>query len=274
MKYLISGGQGFLGSYLATNLSNSGHVVKTIGRSKENDIVVDLSQNFFKVQSNFDYIIHTASIVHNELHNQSFSSPIIMTDLQITENFLKSISEIKFKKFIFLSSVSVYGLNCGIQIDTNQSTLPLSGYGLSKLINEKIIGKSINNEKLLILRLPLVNGPNAKGNIKKAKEGLICGKMILFKHNKALKSILEISDLFNFLENYSQKLNGIHHIKSYDVEFNKFVSSHSSKKPILIPFWAIKWCIKVCLIFKLKKLHQIILKSTLSLTFKNTVEWN
>ena len=274
MKYLISGGQGFLGSYLAKNLSNSGHVVKTIGKSKENDIVVDLSQNFFKVQTNFDYIIHAASIVHNELHNRSFSSPIIMTDVLITENFLKSISEIKFKKFIFLSSVSVYGLDGGIQIDINQPTLPSSGYGLSKLINEKIIVKSFNYEKVLILRLPLVNGPNAKGNIKKAKEGLIRGKMILFNHNNALKSILEISDLSNFIENYSQKLNGIHHLKSYDVEFNKFISSLSCKKPILVPFWAIKWCIKICLMFKLKKLHRIILKSTLSLTFKNTVEWN
>ena len=274
MRYLISGGQGFLGSFLATNLINKGHFVKTIGKSKDNDFVVDLSKKFIKMESNFDYIIHTASVVHNELHNQSFNLTHIMTDVQITENFLKSISEIRFKKFIFLSSVSVYGLNSGILIDTNQPTYPLSGYGLSKLINEKIIDKSLNNEKLLILRLPLVNGPNAKGNIKKAREALIHGKMILFKNNTAVKSILEISDLFYFIEKYSHELNGIHHLKSYDIEFNKFVSSLSHKKPILIPFWAIKWGVKISLMFKLKKLHQIILKTTRSLTFKNTAEWN
>ena len=75
------------------------------------------------MESNFDFVIHTASVVHNELHNQSFNLTYIMTDVQITENFLKSISEIRFKKFIFLSSVSVYGLNSGIQKELiNQHT--------------------------------------------------------------------------------------------------------------------------------------------------------
>lgn len=270
MRYLITGGQGFIGSYLSTNLINEGHNVKTIGRSLENDIVVDLSKSVVKIDESFDYIIHTASIVHDKNHSEFINPISLIADINITENFLKCISETKFRKLIFLSSISVYGVIKGHQIDINHPTVPVSGYGLSKLINEKNITNIIPPKNLLILRLPLVNGPNAKGNIKRAKEALIKRKMVIFKNNPSKKSILEITDLLNFIKNDACKFSGLHQLKSFDILFNDFINSLSHSQPIILPLWTIKVLRKVFFIFKLNKLKTQLIKITNSLTIKNT----
>lgn len=271
MKFLITGGSGFIGSYISEALRADGNEVITMGRSSINDIKVDLSKTSYELNSHFDYIIHTAGIVHNREHVKSFNKNLILTDIAITENLISSIEKINFKKFIFLSSISIYGLVSGYDIDICYPTKPMDGYGLSKLINEKTIQSKIDFSKLLIVRLPLVNGPNVKGNIRKLQQAFKNKRMILFKNNNVLKSILEVSDLYSFIITKSEELTGIHQIKSYDKGFNDFTLSITENKPVFIPKIILHLGIRISKLIYLKSIHNTLKKISSPLTIKKSI---
>lgn len=272
MKYLITGGSGFVGKYIKDRLVNSGHEVKTLGRSTVNNFQLDLTKESRSISEDFDVIIHSASIVHDAFHATNFNGQLIQDDLEITFNFLKSVEHISYQKIIFLSSVSVYGIDFGTDVSISQPLLPKSGYGLSKYISEKIFQQKINPNKLLILRLPLINGPNPKGNIKKALNAINSGKMFLFNGNKATKSVLELDDLYSFIVLRSSKFNGIHQIKSYDISFNDFIKGLSSKKIYCLPYFLLKFLIISARVFRLNRIRYTFEKSSTSLTFLDTTK--
>lgn len=272
MKFLITGGNGFVGTFLKNSLLKDGHEVKTLGKSYENDFQVDLTEKTIIISEDFDVIIHSASIAHNSSHAGSINGQLVITDLQITFNFLKSIEGINFQKVIFLSSVSVYGIEDGIDISIFQQLSPKSGYGLSKTISEKLFQQKIIPKKLLILRLPLINGPNPKGNIKKALNAINSGKMFLFKGNKTVKSVLELDDLYTFIVSKSSKFNGIHQIKSYDIRFNDFIQELTSKRIYTLPYFFLELLLIISIIFKMNKVRQTLLKLSKDLTFLDTTK--
>jgi len=275
MNILITGSNGFIGSYLKRNFTKNGDKVVTIGLSEANDIKIDLSKTHYLLNGDFDLIIHCAGIVHSKAHSNSIDNNLLNQDVSITINFLKSISNITYKKFIYLSSVSVFGLEFGDNIPNSYDINPKSGYAIAKIISENIIKKSIIEKQLLILRLPLVNGPNSKGNIKKLNDYINCGLMIVFKNNKAKKSILEINDLFNFILNASTEITGTHLIKSYDIYFNSFVESiskHQNKKLIYFPLFILDVSIFLAKTFRFKKISSILNKINYNLTFKSSFE--
>ena len=272
MKYLISGGNGFIGGFLSSFLKKRGNVVKTIGKSINNDYVVDLSISSFKISEKFDVIIHTASIVHNHKYTNNLEPNILLKDLSITINILKSIESLKFLKFIYLSSVSIYGVNFGKNLKINTPLLPKSGYGLSKYISEKMLINKIPIEKILILRLPLVNGSEPKGNILKSIKAIESGRMILFNGNNAKKSILELSDLAQFILNNSLNYSGINQIKSYDIYFNEFIQSLSNKKLITIPNFFLKFAIFLTNKLGMKNLYSTLIKLSSTLTFESSIK--
>ena len=124
MKYLITGGNGFIGKFLKEKLLSQNHEVKTLGISKNNDYSIDLTKDSIELSEDFDVILHSASIVHNQAHALSFNSQFILQDLEITLNLLRSINQVSYKKLIYLSSVSVYGVDFGQNIDITQKLYP------------------------------------------------------------------------------------------------------------------------------------------------------
>lgn len=249
-----------------------GHEVKTIGRSPINNFQLDLTKESRIISEDFDVIIHSASIAHDSAHAGAFNKQLIIDDLEITFNFLKSVENILYQKFIFLSSVSVYGIENGKDIDISQPLFPNSGYSLSKSLSEKILKQKITYKKLLILRLPLINGPNPKGNIKKALDAINSGKMFLFNGNKATKSVLELDDLYTFIVSKSSKFNGIHQIKSYDIRFNDFIQGLSSKRIYSLPYFFLTIFLFSSKAFRLNKIRRTLLKISKDLTFLDSTK--
>jgi nucleoside-diphosphate-sugar epimerase len=271
MNILIFGSNGFIGKYLNENFKISGHNVFTIGLSPNNNISIDLSKYYFPITGEYDYVIHCSGLVHSEKHSYEIDNALLINDVNITINLLKSLKNTIFKKFIYISSVSVYGLDIGDNISVNSEINPISGYAISKIISENIIKNSISDNQLLILRLPLVNGPNPKGNIKKLIDQINSNLMIVFKNNRSKKSILDLSDLFFFILNDSSKIIGTHLIKSYDIYFNLFVESialQQNKKLIYLPLIILKFAIFLSNIFRIKKINILLMKINNNLTFE------
>ena len=273
MKVLISGSNGFVGSFLKKNFLKEGHVVVSIGKSSLNDYSIDLENASIDLNNFYDLIIHTAGIVHDNYHANNINIDNIVKDLNITHNFLKSIKTSSFDNFIFLSSVSVYGRKKGYLISENEPLKSFSGYGASKLICEKLFEQVIPKDKLIIFRMPLVIGELPKGNLKKMYDLISENKMILFKGNNAKKSILYIEDLFLIIKNNYKKIFGIYNIKSSDVKFNTIAENKAKeldKKLFYIPVFPIFIFLSILKFFRFHKLIYIFEKITCDLTFDNT----
>ena len=72
----------------------------------------------------------------------------------------------KVKKFIYLSSVGVYGVNQSVNpLGIDSSVRPISPYAKAKLMSENYLLNKKCDTKVTVLRLPLVYGKNSPGNI-------------------------------------------------------------------------------------------------------------
>lgn len=152
----------------------------------------------------YDVIFHVAAIAH--IKETKKNAPLyfkINRDLAV-ETAQKAKAE-GVKHFIFLSSMSVYGIESGV-ISKNTPTNPQSSYGISKLQAEEKI-KSLEDDefKIAIIRPPLVYGKNCKGNYPRlAKLAL---KLPIFPAVDNQRSMIYIDNLTEFvrlvIENYN-----------------------------------------------------------------------
>ncbi len=148
MKFLITGGAGFVGSHIAEELTKSkrGEVVVfdnlSVGKRKN----VPKGCRFIKgdirdpkaitiAAKNVDIIFHNAAFVSIR---KSFDMPKEELDNNVygTLNVLEAAVKNKVKKFIFASSMAVYGEPGSLPIKEKSSLAPTSPYGLSKLRGE------------------------------------------------------------------------------------------------------------------------------------------
>jgi nucleoside-diphosphate-sugar epimerase len=164
---LLTGDNGFLGRYITAEFNNNAIPFQTINRNKA-DFKLDLSTSIPNFQNKFDTVIHCAGAAHKFPKNKLESDFIYNTNIKLTDNLIFGLEKVGLpKNFVFISSVSVYGLSNGILINENNDLTASDAYGKSKIICEKIIIDwcNKNNIKYTILRLPLLVGTNPPGNL-------------------------------------------------------------------------------------------------------------
>ncbi|KAA3640049.1 MAG: NAD-dependent epimerase/dehydratase family protein, partial [Bacteroidetes bacterium] len=168
-NYLLTGAGGFLGSKIFEVLSQD-HNVLRLGRSFSNDIVVDLGKQVPEMAVPIDFVVHCAGKAHVVPKNIEEAEQFFLVNEQGTINLLMGLEGLKTlpRLIIFISTVAVYGLNKGEQID---ESFPLNGrtpYARSKINAEHAVKKwcKKNGVKAVILRLPLVVGKDAPGNLR------------------------------------------------------------------------------------------------------------
>ena len=144
MKYLLLGGSGFIGSFLAKSLSRE-HDVTIIGHGEKFDLPnVKYQQldfvsckDFTKYIKNVDVIIHMVSTIIPS-DNLANVNREIAENIFPTTILLKNASELN-KKIVFISSGgTIYGEST--QPNSEQGpTNPICNYGITKLMIEKYL---------------------------------------------------------------------------------------------------------------------------------------
>ncbi|MFQ6794615.1 NAD-dependent epimerase/dehydratase family protein [Thomasclavelia sp.] len=116
--------------------------------------------------SNYDTVFHVAGIAHQkETKENAYLYYKVNRDLAV-KTALKA-KESKVKQFIFMSSMSVYGLDHSKKlIGIYTPAKPKTNYGKSKLEAEKEILKMADENFIVsIVRPPMVYGENCPGNL-------------------------------------------------------------------------------------------------------------
>jgi nucleoside-diphosphate-sugar epimerase len=240
---LITGANGFLGKHIVKELK-----VKpiTLGRDSHSDIIVDLSKEI-PVLPEVDLVIHSAGKAHsvpkNDIEKQSFFD----VNVKGTENLLIGLEKAGMpKEFVFISSVSVYGVTLGNHIKEEQSLTAKDPYGTSKILAEKLVQDWCvkNNIICTILRLPLVIGKNPPGNLGAMIDGIIRGFYFNIAGGNAKKSMVLAEDVACFIPNVA-RIGGTYNLTDgYHPSFFELSTVISKQKgksnPLSLPIFLVK----------------------------------
>jgi nucleoside-diphosphate-sugar epimerase len=178
MRYLVTGGAGFIGSNLVKELLARGHFVRvldnfTTGRRRNISPFLENSR-FELVEGDLrslhtvreavrtmDFVLHQGALPSVP---RSINDPLTTNDVNIlgTLNILEAAREFQTRRVIFASSSSVYGNSPQLPKTEDMAVLPLSPYALSKYTAERYcqIYYALYGIETVSLRYFNVFGPN------------------------------------------------------------------------------------------------------------------
>ena len=154
MKYIVTGGAGFIGSNIVKKLVSRGDnvtVIDNLNTGKEENLasvkdkIVFLKDTILNIDllekhtEEIDGIFHQAALASVQ---DSFSKPEEYNDVNVngTENILKLAKKNNFK-VVYASSSSVYGNPERIPIKESDSKNPINPYAETKLKKEELATK-------------------------------------------------------------------------------------------------------------------------------------
>lgn len=245
MKILLTGANGFLGKSMQTEWESL-HEVITLGRDKYAMVACNLASQIPAVPS-IDLIVHAAGKAHTVPRTDEEKEDFFKVNVQGTKNLLAALEHNQqLKKFVFISSVSVYGLVEGNDIAEDAPLLAKDPYGKSKIEAERLVSDWCikKNIEYYILRLPLVAGKNAPGNLGAMVKGIKSGRYLSIGKARSKKSMILASDLAKFIINIHgtsgvYNLNDGYHPSFNELE-NKIAAFYNKKKPFSLPGIAAK----------------------------------
>lgn len=201
MKVLIAGASGFLGNIILSHFKENDKV-STLSRSSQADYLCDIEKWIPVIEDKFDLVIHNAGKAHLIPQSSSDIDSFYKVNYHGTVNLLKALESYPPRNFIFISTVAVYGLLRGINIPEESPLLATDAYGKSKLLAENAIVDwcSRNNVKCTILRLPLVVGKNAPGNLGAMVQAIKKGYYFNIGDGTARKSMILSTDIPKVIE--------------------------------------------------------------------------
>ena len=152
MKILITGGAGYIGSFMIRQVCNGGDevvVVDSLERGHRDAvdpkiklIIGDLKDKSFVdsifSKEKFEAVVHFAGYISMA---ESVSNPYLYfnNNLNVSLNVIESMVKHSINNFIFSSTAGVYGNPVNIPISEDHPKNPTNPYGESKLIVEKIL---------------------------------------------------------------------------------------------------------------------------------------
>ncbi|WP_230605094.1 NAD-dependent epimerase/dehydratase family protein [Flavobacterium sp. EDS] len=196
----MTGYNGFLGKSILKGLRDKSEFL-TLSRSS-GDYKVSLEKEIPNFKQNFKLVIHAAGKAHSIPKTGAEKKEFYDVNVLGTLNLLKGLEKCGLpKEFVFISSVSVYGLEIGNNISEEHSLLARDSYGLSKIEAERVVKKWCGDNQVVctILRLPLLVGENPPGNLGAMVKAINRGYYFNIGGGVAKKSMVLAKDVASFI---------------------------------------------------------------------------
>jgi nucleoside-diphosphate-sugar epimerase len=178
MTTLVTGANGFVGSALCARLRKDGvsvrGAVRTLKSQPDGGEEVAIGGLFSKTDwtsalRSVRQVVHLASRVH-VMDEKSLDplSEFRRVNVAGTANFARQAATAGVKRFVYLSSIKVNGefTPTGQPFIADDVPTPEDPYGVSKYEAEQVLRRiaAETNMEVVIIRPPLVYGPNVKAN--------------------------------------------------------------------------------------------------------------
>lgn len=281
MKILMTGANGFLGKYIYEYFSkDSENNLYRLGRGNFVEYKSDLAESVANIHDKFNLVIHVAGKAHSIPQDKSAANIFFKVNHIGTINLLEALSQNPPNTLVFISSVSVYGLEEGICINEESPLDAKDSYGKSKILAEQGVIEWANKHGVnyIILRLPLLIGKDAPGNLGAMINGIKKGYYFNINGGKAKRSMLLAEDVPKAIVHLLGNSGVFNLTDGYDpsyAEISNLIGAQLGKKVYSLPFFVCKLIALVGDIIpiiplnsrKLKKLNK-------SLTFDSSIVRN
>jgi 2-alkyl-3-oxoalkanoate reductase len=169
MRILLTGGSGFLGSYVADQLSELGHTVRalvrttsdTSGLAKVSGLelitgTVEDRASLDDAVKGMEGVVHVAGLVKARSSSEFFA-----VNAQGTRNLLEAaVSAGSVWRFVQVSSLAAIGPSLdGTPVDEDTPAHPVTAYGRSKREGELTVLDAADRIPVTVIRPPMIYGP-------------------------------------------------------------------------------------------------------------------
>jgi UDP-glucose 4-epimerase len=214
MKILLTGGAGFIGAHIAKAYVQAGHevvVVDDLSRGYAESLPEDVSLHRVDItdpealeavfQAERPQIVNHHAALVSVRESASRPERYLQVNLVGTRNMLRAARAAGAEKIIYASSGgAVYGEAQNLPITEDHPLNPLSPYGESKVLAERLIREQDGRFKSVILRYGNVYGPGqdpsfGNGAVSIFTENMLRGQPItLFGSGEQLRDYLFVDD--------------------------------------------------------------------------------
>ncbi len=205
MNILITGGSGFIGTNLVSDLLEEGHKVSIYDKQKsetypELSIVGDVrdKEKLAGSMHGVDAVYHLAAEHRDDVRPAS-----LYYDVNVggAENIVYALEENCINRLIYTSTVAVYGLNPG-EPDEDSPIKPFNDYGWSKYKTEIVFNDWAGADKtntLITVRPVVIFGEKNRGNVYNLLNQIASDRFIMVGNGKNKKSMGYVLNFAKFL---------------------------------------------------------------------------
>jgi nucleoside-diphosphate-sugar epimerase len=217
MKILVTGGSGFIARYIINALKMSGNDIYATYRSEIPEwskgapmvhwVKTNLNQDLTDQIPVVDSIVSAAAI-HYESRPEPSLEHFIETNILGVNNLCRYAQKVGVRKFIHLSTVSIYGSIDNTLLCESDSISDPNFYGSTKWLGERVLREYQNDFESFTLRLPGVVGPHY----------YICwlGRVLKKALNNDLIEVFNPENLFNNVTDVNQVSKFINYLLTAD----------------------------------------------------------
>jgi nucleoside-diphosphate-sugar epimerase len=205
MNILVTGGSGFIGTNLTTDLLKQGHKVTIYDKQRSETypklcIVGDVRdrEKLTGSMHGIDTVYHLAAEHRDDVRPVS-----LYYDVNVggAENVVYALEKNGINRLIFTSTVAVYGLNSK-DPDEESPIKPFNDYGQSKYESEVIFENWANTNdtnSLVVIRPTVIFGEKNRGNVYNLLNQIASKKFIMVGKGQNKKSMGYVLNLTDFL---------------------------------------------------------------------------
>jgi UDP-glucose 4-epimerase len=185
MKIILTGGTGFFGPGIAARLREAGHEVVRASRHAEPPARLDVTDSagcraFMSTHLDAAAVVHAAALAHVP-PGADAAAQCEAVNVEGTRNVARAALQAGIPRFIFISSVTVYGdYDLPRPVTEETPTRSTSMYGAAKRRAEKLLSELYAPADLWVLRMSTMYAPDWLLNIRKRVSPPALGRFVYF----------------------------------------------------------------------------------------------
>ncbi len=200
-RVLVTGANGFVGTAVCSGLEARAYdVVRATRFSSPSSIGVgDVGPetDWSCLLPGVDCVVHLAAHVHRRDHAENEALEFERVNVAGTHRLARQAAEAGVRRFVFLSTVGVVGVSQRNIVNEDTRSAPATSYARSKFEGEKglIALSERTGLSVALLRVPLVYGQGAPGNLKRLQPLVERGIPIPFGSVNNQRSAISVENL-------------------------------------------------------------------------------
>lgn len=212
-KFLVTGASGMVGRALVSRLLIEGYPVVAGVYPGTASVFDDIQSPSLSIKE-FDInlcdweslldgvtdVIHLAAMVHVHKKSEQDWEKFYQTNVTATEELCRALLTKHVRRFVFLSTVGIYGDYPVTDENGELKINPVNMYSKSKLLAEEAISRILDDQvSWVILRPVMIYGPGDRGNMGRMINAIKANKFVIPGSGENKKNAIYVEDLVEII---------------------------------------------------------------------------